>query len=292
MIDWDDVCDPAVGDGSVPEAVQEWVQRLGTYTEVSPSGTGLKQLLEVGDGIPDLLDDYNHKNKLGLDPVGNLDEDPHLEVYTENHYTTVTGDLFAPPTADQRFSSLDQADQTVSDLLEEYLSPSTAGNQKTAPPSTEQNSAQTASSSGITSIGKKSAEQWCGGTNKEEIPGVWVSVEGTPTVDQVWATGCALSDDFRSLWNGEVAGYDTVSEADNALVSRLWYYCDNRELVIKTFEESGLYGIRTRRPDLSDWSKSYPKWDKDSYRRNTLSSTEDNRWPSHDGHYLDPSQTK
>jgi hypothetical protein len=142
-----------------------------------------------------------------------------------------------------------------------------------------------------TEIGRRSATTRRKGRDKtsqqktDYIDGKWIKTD-SPTVDQIRATGCAFDDDFRQLWSGNISGYPTVSEADEALVSKLWYYADDRKLVDNAFRQSGLYGIRLLRSSLSKWSKSYAKWDQESYRRNTLDSTRDN--DRHTGHYLDP----
>ena len=122
-------------------------------------------------------------------------------------------------------------------------------------------------------------------TNSGRIEGEWIKTTN-PTVDQIIATGYALDETFRDLWKGNSSEYKSVSEADLALASKIWYYADDRELVDEVFRESKLYGIRDRRSNLSDWSRSYPKWDAKSYRRNTIQASKDNK--RHQGHYLNP----
>jgi primase-polymerase (primpol)-like protein len=71
-----------------------------------------------------------------------------------------------------------------------------------------------------------------------------------------------------------VEDYPTQSEADCALISKLWYYCGDRCLVDRAFRQSNL---------MRD------NWDQHSYREATLTYTRDN--DRHEGQYLDPSQS-
>jgi len=285
FIDWDDVRDPTIGDRSVPQSVVEWVSNIGGYTEVSPSGTGLKTICR-SDGDMRSAKSMDNAGKTYLDhpPVGDSENKPHIDVYVGPQYTTVTGNVFGNHNGYQDDNLSDGC--SVLAEIEAELQPS----RMTSSSDPINKSTQTKNS--LVDIGRQSARQWQTRKNKSDdsgsqsTDGEWIKTE-KPTIDQIRATGCALDDTFESLWDGNVSRYSSVSEADEALVSRIWYYANNRLLVNEAFQNSNLYGLRLRRPGLSDWSKSYPKWDEKSYRWSTLKSTRDN--DRHQGHYLDPS---
>ena len=61
---------------------------------------------------------------------------------------------------------------------------------------------------------------------------------------------------FTELWNGDISGYDSQSEADLALCSLLAFWADgDRDRIDMLFRQSGLYR---------------EKWDREDYRQNTI----------------------
>lgn len=289
FVDWDNVRDPGLSDESIPDLVWQFVEEVGTYTEISPSGTGVKQLVRCPDRVEELLSEYGHRQTLGLDPIGALEDEPKLEVYVDHHYTTVTGTLLKHPQTGACYDSVTDADGELGRLIEEHFSTASTSTQ------TSEGASDDDPGSGITSIGRRSAKRWtqtkkassASEHTQGDFDGEWVETD-EPTVEQIAATGSRLDDQFRRLWNGRWREFDSVSEADHGLVSKLWYYAGDRELVKEAFEESRLYGIRLRKPWISPWSKDYPKWEEDSYRRNTLMKTADNGKDPHSGRYLQP----
>lgn len=283
FLDWDDVRDPTVGDGSLPETVVEWIEAIDGYTEVSPSGTGLKTICRMGDN-KQVVTEASDAGKMYLDhpPVGSSEDKPHLDVYTGGQYTSVTGNVISRLSHGGKPTELTNASPVLDTILEEVVS--------VRDDSSDRISDATAhSENGIAHITHQSARKWKrnqkGGNNRSGwIDGEWIETDN-PSMDQIIATGCALSDSFQELWRGNVSGYSTVSEADAALVSKLWYYADDEPLVDRAFRQSGLYGIRLRHQSSSDWDKSYPKWDENSYRQSTIAHGMDN--DRHQGRYLD-----
>ena len=65
----------------------EIVERFATYTEVSPSGTGVKMF-----GVTDAQ--WRHNNKVELGGDGYRSKKPGIEVYDRGRYFTVTGDRY------------------------------------------------------------------------------------------------------------------------------------------------------------------------------------------------------
>lgn len=280
FIDWDDVRDPNVGDTSIPESVVEWVNEIGGYTEVSPSGTGLKTICRNTSErkSPPPLSEPG-RDDLAQQPIGGLTDNPTVDVYNGGQYTSVTGHVFGSSDCSTESKRLTDARSTLLDIENELQrSPESDG-------TSDKNEGKLADIGRQSSRRKEYNQDTTPVTNSDRIEGDWIKTTN-PTVDQIIATGYALDETFRDLWKGNVSGYKSVSEADLALASKIWYYADDRELVDEVFRQSKLYGIRDRRSNLSDWSRSYPKWDAKSYRRSTIKASRDNN--RHKGHYLNP----
>jgi AAA domain len=81
-IDLDACRDPDTG--KIASWAQEIVTRLGTYTEVSPSGTGLHLFLQGT-----VIQSMNWKLSEPEEPGKKA---PGIEIYSQGHYLTVTGD--------------------------------------------------------------------------------------------------------------------------------------------------------------------------------------------------------
>jgi len=81
-IDFDD----CLADGKPNAEVAELVEELNSYTEISPSGKGLKILLEIPDGVK-VNTKKENLNYRGL---------AEAEAWTQGKYTTLTGHLYAP----------------------------------------------------------------------------------------------------------------------------------------------------------------------------------------------------
>src|SRR5690349_2021836 len=70
--------------GEIDEWAKTWVNKLNTYTEISPSGTGVK--IFVNDVTPVL---GNHVAQTGR--VVKFGKKPQIEIYTTGRYFAVTG---------------------------------------------------------------------------------------------------------------------------------------------------------------------------------------------------------
>jgi putative DNA primase/helicase len=103
-IDLDSCRDKSTGE------VDKWAQvildRLASYTEISPSGTGLHVLVKASEGIPKTGADGGRNKKLKGDGYG---PDAAIEMYSNKHYFTVTGNV------------LDGYPRTVEDRQDELL---------------------------------------------------------------------------------------------------------------------------------------------------------------------------
>lgn len=94
-VDLDDCRDPETGD--MTQQAMSIVRRVDSFTEVSPSGTGLHILCEADIG------------------AGMKDQSEHIELYDRERYFTVTGDHFpGSPTA------INPRQGAVNQVIEDY----------------------------------------------------------------------------------------------------------------------------------------------------------------------------
>lgn len=107
--------DDVMRQGEFTEEARTIVQRLDSYTEVSSSGTGLHVIAEG-----DRLDDRKHRS--------DLSESGHLEVYDEDRYFVLTGEVYDGHTSVESRPSVVRAVQE--DHLPERQTFSFTGKQK------------------------------------------------------------------------------------------------------------------------------------------------------------------
>lgn len=97
--------DHCIEDGKLSEMAQDIIKRMDSYTEISPSGTGIRIIFTVSGFIYDTDRFYINNQKLGL------------EVYVAgatNKFVTITGDvLHAKP--------IREASQSLTKVLELYM---------------------------------------------------------------------------------------------------------------------------------------------------------------------------
>jgi len=202
-VDLDDCFDG----GALTDGALDVVERLDSYTETSPSGTGLHVICE--GFIP------HERNR-----TGGVDGMKELEIYEDGRYFTFTGEHFGgTPNAPK------QRAQELYSLCKDLFG---------------------------------AAEKNRGGG---------AGARPTPAVDRSDAELLELirsseqGDKFERLWTGDIAGYSSHSEADQALCSILSFWTQrDRERVDTLFRKSNLYR---------------KKWERDSYRKPTLDTAMD-----------------
>ncbi len=171
--------------GEIDEEMKEIIERLDSYTEISPSGNGLHIIVRCED-----IDE--------LETVKN--SDIGVEIYPKDRYFTVTGDVI------NEVEEIPYRDREIKELIDEYQVE-------------EEN----------TEFEKKSfepVEEFEDMDDKELLERAFDSKNG---------------DKFKRLWEGDISGYPSHSEADLALLSMLafWTNCD-RYRMERLFEKSGL----------------------------------------------------
>ena len=193
--------DHCMEDGKLLPWAQEIVDCFGsTYTEVSPSGTGIRIFCLLPDGF--IYDTQTYYIKKG-----------DIEVYIPGHtnrFLTITGNALTE-------NDVVETAESLVWLLDTYM-------RRPTPP-----------------------------TPAVAVPGVSYLSD-----DKVIAKASAAKngEKFRRLWDGDINGYKSQSEADAALVATLAFWCSgDKAQMDRLFRHSAL---------MRD------KWERDDYRTATL----------------------
>ncbi|WP_246391815.1 hypothetical protein [Halosimplex pelagicum] len=184
------------------------VDRLASYTEVSPSGTGVHVICS------------------GTLP-GDRSRKGWVELYEEARFFTVTGDHVdgTPTTVESRSNELAtvQAEYVASEPSEADATADQQAQPTESAPDSEADSTAATQSAG--------AEQ-NGSTPDNEL-------SDTEVVER--ARAAANGEKFTRLWNGQTSGYESHSEADMALCALLAFWTGGeRDQIDRLFRDSGL----------------------------------------------------
>jgi putative DNA primase/helicase len=173
-VDLDDCRDPETGD--VDDDARDIIDRLDSYTEVSPSGTGFHVLIkgELPDG----------RNRRGS-----------VELYDTARFFTVTGDH-----VNETPTHVARRQDALTAIHREYVQ------------NTERDTAS--ESEQRESAGDQSAS---GGAADADI-----DLEDEDLLEK--ARNASNGEKFERLWNGNMGGYDSHSEADMALCCLLAFW--------------------------------------------------------------------
>ena len=190
-VDLDDCRDPETGE--VDDAAVDIIERLDSYTEISPSGTGYHVLItgELPDG----------RNRRGS-----------IELYDTARFFTVTGDhVEETPTHVAR-----RQDALVA-IHREYVQD--------------------------TDSDEKSQSVQQGACNDQPATNGTVDVDVDLEDEELLekAMNASNGSKFERLWNGNMAGYESQSEADMALCCLLAFWTGgDHARVDQLFRQSGL----------------------------------------------------
>jgi putative DNA primase/helicase len=198
-VDLDDCRDP--DDGTLEDWAHDIVARLDSFTEVSPSGTGVHVLVE-GE-LPE------GRNRHG-----------DVELYDDARFFTVTGDHLSetPQTIEARQDALTA-------VHAEYVAQDT-----TDTDSRDSGTASTDSAARPTDAATSASGQPTGPGN---------DLDDETLLSR--ARDAANGDRFERLWRGQTTGYPSQSEADMALCSMLAFWTGgDPEQMDRLFRESGL----------------------------------------------------
>ena len=191
--------DNCIAHGKLSEMAAVIVEKARSYTEVTPSGRGLRILGRVSGFIYDRKRYYVNNHELGL------------EVYTEGekkHTVSVTGNVF---------NDLPMRD--ISDVLPEILE----------------------------MYMRKPEPQRAEG--HVDAPGSFLTDE--EVVQK--AASAANGEKFAGLYDGDISGYPSQSEADLAFMTMLAFWCGgDGEQMDRIFRGSGLYREKWERADYRE----------------------------------------
>ncbi len=204
-VDLDDCRVPETG--TLTDDAVDIVDRLASYTEVSPSGTGV------------------HVICTGTLP-GDRSRKGWVELYEEARFFTVTGDHVdgTPTTVESRSSEL-------ATVQAEYVASEPSETDDTADQQTEP------TDSAANAETESAADQ----PARAEPDGTTGSNELSDTEVVERAQAAANGEKFTRLWNGQTSGYESHSEADMALCALLAFWTGGaRDQIDRLFRDSGL----------------------------------------------------
>ena len=195
-IDIDHCIDDA---GQLSPMAQDIVQTMDAYTEISPSGKGLRILFLAPGFSYDKERYYIKESKQGL------------EIYIAgmtNRYLTVTGNTL-------RSCDLVNRDAELQTVLDRYMKRSTAEQQPQ---------------------GQQSLDSWQYVRMQQRTA---ADLSDRELIDRAMNAGNGSA--FTSLWNGDISGYPSHSEADQALCNLLAFWTNKDAARMDSlFRQSGL----------------------------------------------------
>jgi len=172
--------------GQLSPMAQDIVQTMDAYTEISPSGKGLRILF--------LAPGFKYDTRIYYTNRQHMDGGQGLETYVAgqtNKYLTVTGNTL-------RSSDLVDRRKQLQTVLDRYMKRSTAEQQRTA-----------------------------------------ADLSDRELIDKAMNAGNGST--FTSLWNGDISGYPSHSEADQALCNLLAFWTNKDAARMDSlFRQSGL----------------------------------------------------
>ncbi|QCS44725.1 hypothetical protein [Natrinema versiforme] len=190
-VDLDDCRDPETE--TVDDVAQDIIERLDSYTEISPSGTGFHVLIE-GE-LPD------GRNRRGS-----------IELYDTARFFTMTGD-----TLEEMPSRVARRQDALEAIHREYV---------------QDSESEQKSESGQHEV---TDEQASTGTAVDTD----VDLEDEELLEK--ARHASNGSKFERLWNGNIAGYESQSEADMALCCLLAFWTGGDQTRMdRLFRQSGL----------------------------------------------------
>lgn len=247
-IDLDHCRDPKTG--VILQWAQDIIDRLDSYTEVTPSGTGLRAFARAKKPGREAK-----KGGLGPDRQGAIEMYDGLtrEYKAGGRYLTVTGRLL-PQTKKGGRRSGNVRIQGICDRQKQinHIYFEVFGRGENGTPSRKRKSDQPKPSRN----GKPKTSR-----DRDDADIVRRAKRDKRTGER-----------FRRLWKGDYGGYPSRSEADQALCNLLAGWVDDPERIDRLFRESGLYR---------------DKWETQSYRETTIRKALEERPDAGRGKALD-----
>lgn len=254
VIDLDHVVKP---DGTLTYYAREIVEIMNSYTEYSPSGTGL----HVWFTLDKPLEAYGTINKnTALD----------IEIYDTGRYITITGNVYG------KAKPIINASQHAQKVFDKYFIKKTDENANNAP----QN---------VNNVEVKRKQS----AFSEDLIEIMFNAKN--------------GDEIRRLYNGDISGYHSHSEADLALCNHFAFYTHNDAGEIdRLYRQSGLmrpkwdeihssgktYGEMTIEEAIRGTNKGYDPDYKGGHETSTKATVKPQRGNQFDTHTQPEPQTK
>lgn len=189
--------------GQLSPMAQDIVQTMDAYTETSPSGKGLRILF--------LAPGFSYDKERYYTNRQHMDGGQGLETYVAGQtykYVTVTGNTL-------RSSDLVDRGKQLQTVLDRYMKRSTAEQQPQ---------------------GQQSLDSWQYVRMQQRTA---ADLSDRELIDRAMNAGNGSA--FTSLWNGDISGYPSHSEADQALCNLLAFWTNkDAARVDSLFRQSGL----------------------------------------------------
>ena len=199
-IDIDHCIDDA---GQLSPMAQDIVQTMDAYTEISPSGKGLRILF--------LAPGFRYDTGIYYTNRQHMDGGQGLETYVAgqtNKYVTVTGNTL-------RSSDLVDRTKQLQSVLDRYMKRNTAEQQPQ---------------------GQQTLDEWQYVRMQQRTA---ADLSDRELIDRAMNAGNGSA--FTSLWNGNISGYPSHSEADQALCNLLAFWTNKDAARMDSlFRQSGL----------------------------------------------------
>lgn len=250
-------------DGSLEPFALEIIKLMDSYTEISPSGTGIHILCK---GI---LPNIGRKKSIYIVP------NPTkfiIEIYNHSHYFTVTGNVFSEP------KSIASRTDELKALYDKYFA-----DKKDTPIET------------VKEVPVTAPKKLTFPVNPEEYFSA-EDLSDSELLDKMFSSRNGY--DIRSLFYGDISGHSSRSETDLALVSHLAYWTNGDfSRIDRLFRQSGLmrdkwnerhgaqtYGEMTISKGLSTFSPFVTPFTPHSYPDNLTPNTNMPKTPSKTPH--------
>ena len=218
-------------DGTLEPFADEIVKSMNSYTEISPSGTGLHILCYTN------LDNIGNKTKV---------DSCALEMYNHGRYFTYTGNIFGP------YSKVEERTEKYREIHAKYF-PETAS--------------KIHKNSYYYDNNDNDFDLFC--FQEPQIKETKVEFREQEILVKMFDS--KNGDKIKKLYNGDISGYPSHSEADLALLTHLLFWTQKDvHKALSLFEKSGL---------MRD------KWNKSEYRKRTIETALQNLTNVHEPNY-------
>ena len=203
--------------GELADWAREVVELMNSYTEYSPSGKGLHILFKVDESSEALHQFFGGR-------WGRNDQKQGIEIYVARHYFTITGNIYGAPQA------IRTATNEMKTVYRKYF---------------------------IDDERQSTIADWK--YNPDNYQPSPVEAHSTPNNSELWQkmyNNPKNGADILALFNGDISGYPSHSEADQAMCNHLAYWTNcNPAQMDSMFRETKLF--RDKWDEVHSGSQTY-----------------------------------